>query len=89
MIDLERDFEVALFRQPQGVINCIRMVRKERKHFLPGFYVELIAGILHPFGVGQHPSGLDAEQGIMGFPVGFQDVVGIIGGDQRQIEFLR
>ena len=87
-----KGFLTAFISRLQRSGNCIVRVRtsglcgNETRHFLGGLDVELLRVELETLGVVHARGGLHAEKDFVGAGVLVFDVVGVVGGDERDAE---
>ena len=80
----EGEFDLAHFSDGAGVGNRLRGFLEGELHFLAGFEVKLSGVVTHAFFIAEHGSGLDAEEGVVGFPVAVIDVVHVVCSDDLE-----
>ncbi len=80
------EFEVAALRELHGAGADFGSVGEEAVHLFGGLDVELLGIELEALGIVHGPGGLDAEEDFVGAGVLVFDVVGVVGGDQRDVE---
>ena len=82
----EGEFDLAHFSDGAGIGNGLRGFLEGELHFLAGFEVKLPGVVTHAFFIAEHGSGLDAEEGVVGFPVAVIDIVHIVCSDDLEPE---
>ena len=88
MIGTKCEFQVASLRDFPCVLYSTLIVLKQRLHLLLRAEIKVLGLIAHPVLVVQRPSGLDAEQNIMGIRVCLMNIVGVIGADHGKPRLL-
>ena len=66
-----------------GVLDGFRPLGEQGPHLLLGFHVKLFRLKAHPVGLVHQSSHLDAHEHVLGAGILFAQVVGIVGGHQR------
>ena len=86
---VELDLQVAFLGHLQRVLHRLRHLGEARLHFLGRTQVELLVGVLQPFGVRQLRLRADADEAIVRVRVALLDVMDVVGRDELQAELLR
>ena len=79
--------QVAAVDELHGAGADLGRLREGAEHLLGGLDVELLRVELEALGVVHAAGGLDAEQDFVGAGVVGGDVVAVVGGDERDVEF--
>jgi len=77
---------VARFGNPEAVGEGLRDMAEKFLHLGGGLQVELVAAELHPLGVVNGGLGLDTEQDLVGLGIRGVEIMGVIGGNQRDAQ---
>ncbi|MBA7675795.1 hypothetical protein ES703_84033 [subsurface metagenome] len=80
--------EVAHLGDTLGILQRLRNILIKRRHLLGALEVIEVAGHLYPLLVMDRGVGADAEQQVVGGSILLVDIVNVVGGDQRYIQFL-
>ena len=82
----EFQLHVAALRDLHCARQRLRVVPENRVHLLGAFQVQLLGGETQPLFILQHLAGLDADQGVLGLGMLAAEVMGVIGGHQRDFQ---
>ena len=84
----ELELHITEIRHPLGILNGLRALREKRAHFRLAFDVELLCFKFHSAGIVHGFAHLDAHEHILGDGVGPTEIVGVVGGHQRDAGIL-
>ena len=82
------ELEGATLGELHGAADHFGRVGEELFHFRRAFHVELVGIELEALGVVDGVRGLDAEQDFVGVGVVVAEVVGVVGGDEGDVELF-
>ena len=88
MVRSELELHITEIRHPLGILNGLRALREKRAHFRLAFDVELLCFKFHSAGIVYGFAHLDAHEHILGDGVGPSEIVGVVGGHQRDAGIL-
>ena len=81
------EIEAALLRDAVGIFTGFRHHGEQIVHLVGAFYIELVCLEFHAVGIRDGLAGLDAQQNALHLRIFPGQVMGIVGGDQRDTGF--
>ena len=88
MILAESKLQLASIRDALRVFHCVGIAAEQFRHLFRGAQIEVLRLIAHTVGIIHRFAGLDAQQHIVALSILFAQIVGIIGGYQRNTGLL-